>query len=66
MGPHSSIGGARQIQLRGPGGEGGGGACLGTSLGPGGGASLRPEAPRGASNSLAMALKSAMAMEVHT
>ena len=53
MGPHSSIGGARQIQQWGP--EGGGrGACLGASLGPRGrGLS---EAPGGASNSLAPAL----------
>ena len=44
MGPHSSIGSTRHIQLWGPQGKGGG-HVWGSLWGPGGGASLRP--PRG-------------------
>jgi len=56
MGPHSSIGGARQIQLRSRRGWWWRGLFRGTSGAPRGGASLMP--PGGASNSLAPALNS--------
>ena len=37
MGPHSSIGAPAKYNYEAPEGEGGGGACLGASLGPRGG-----------------------------
>jgi len=53
MGPHSSIGAPAKYNHEAPEGGGGGGACLGASLGPRGRGLW---GPRGASNSLAPAL----------